>query len=243
MRALPRRPRRRAAFRGAAFRGAAFHRVMFRRAVLLPLAGVIALAAAGCGSSGSPSPTTGSPTPAPSATPTSTPAVGSPSAIADRAASIDPSLLAVLPASVSGQLIVESPDAEKADVAEIGITADVDRLAVGFVALPGSSASGGATGSEGDLATATVVALQPGVAGDTFYADWRKSFDDAVCAQAGSLTASSEQSIGGRPVWVGTCSGGVTTYQVLVASRNLIVSVMSIGSRDFGRQIVTGLRL
>ena len=71
-------------------------------------------------------------------------------------------------------------------------------------------------------------ALIPGVFDEPTFRSWRDTFDEGVCLQAGGVGGHAETQIAGRTVYIGTCTGGVTTYHVRLAERNAIVSIWSL---------------
>ena len=96
--------------------------------------------------------------------------------------------------------------------------------------------------ASGDLAVASVVRVRPGVFSDAYFGDWRSTFDAGVCSQAGGVSATGTAVIAGHDAFTATCAGGLVTYHVHLAERDLIVSVSSLGQRQFGRLIVEGIR-
>jgi hypothetical protein len=163
-----------------------------------------------------PPPTSTSP---PAATPTSTAAVD-----------IDPSLLDYLPTSVDGVAIVEAPEVEEPAVAD----PTLGDLAVGL-------AAGVAVVGE-DWVIAVVVRLRPGAFAGEAFRDWRDSFDEGVCELAGGVSGHAETEIEGRTVYVGTCTGGVRTYHVLIEADGILISAQSLGERRLGEHLVETLR-
>lgn len=164
-----------------------------------------------------------SPTPGGSAG-ASAPASGAP------AVTVDPTLLAILPATVAGLAVSPVPD--PTGLTDPALVASVDRIAQAFVVDPAS----------GDFAYASIVVLRPGVFGDAFFRSWRDSFDDGACSQAGGVAGHAEAQIGGRTAYIGRCDGGVLTYHVRLEDRDAIVSVSSLGETHLGEQVLAGLR-
>lgn len=181
----------------------------------------------------SPSPT---PSPSPTATPTPTPAVaGSPTAPPSNAQGVvvDPSLLEVLPAEVDGLPIQESPEAEAEALTDPELAEVAEAIAAGFAIDQATS----------DFVYAAVIRLRAGVMGDERFRDWRDSFDEGACSQAGGVVGHAQADIGGRTVYIGTCDGGVRTYHVWLAEQNLMVSASAVGEeRRLGEKVVEGLR-
>ena len=163
--------------------------------------------------------------------PTASPAVVA-SGSNGTATTIDPTLLAVLPPNIDGVAIAEDPDTEQQDAADPSNGTDLAALAVA-VAVDDAS---------GDLAVASVVHVRPGVFSDAYFSDWRSTFDTGACSQAGGVSAHGTAVIAGRDAFTATCAGGLVTYHVHLTDRDLIVSVSSLGQRQFGRLILEGLR-
>lgn len=166
-----------------------------------------------------PSPTPNLPTTSPSTTPSSTVA-------------IDPSLLAVLPTTVDGIELIESPEAENAALAGPELAAVGSAMAAGLAVDAAS----------GQFVYAVVVRLTPGAMNDTVFRDWRDSYDQGACSQAGGITGNAEAQIGGRTVFIGSCSGGVRTYHVWLADQGLLISASAVGDRRLGELLMENLR-
>ena len=54
--------------------------------------------------------------------------------------------------------------------------------------------------------------------------------------------ATRRRSIDGRTVYIATCAGGLRTYHAYLPERGVIVSLLSVGERRFGEQLMAGLR-
>jgi hypothetical protein len=178
-------------------------------------------------------PAVGTPVPTDSAAAASA-ASGSPAAVASGSAMtvVDPTLLAALPATVDSVALTEDPDTERQDATDPNNAADLAGLAV---AIAVDTASG-------DLAVASVVRVRPGVFSDSYFRDWRSTFDTAACSQANGVSATGTAVLAGRDAFTATCAGGLVTYHVHLPDRDLIVSVSSLGQRQFGRLILEGIR-
>jgi len=151
------------------------------------------------------------------------------------AIAVDPSLLTLLPGDVAG--ITLQPDAETA--AEIAtdpsLKAALQSIAVAAAFAPQAS------GTLADYAVATVVRLRPGVFDDAWFRDWRDSFDEGVCGQAGGVSGHAEATMDGRPVFIGTCAGDVHTWHVYLPREDVVVSTQGIGNGRFGERIIDGI--
>lgn len=164
----------------------------------------------------------------PTEPPQSTAPTGSASAVV-----VDDTLLDALPGEIAGTSLsvdVETAADVAADVSrDAGLAADLEALAVGLYA------------GEADYAVVTVTRLRDGVFGEPFFRDWRDSFDEAVCAQAGGIDGHAEATLGGRTAFIGTCVGGVRTYHVRLSGPDRIVSLQALGDARYGELILAGL--
>jgi hypothetical protein len=193
---------------------------------------VVAFAVASCTTNGSPSPSTAVPTPTPTVAPSlaASPS-GSPGATSPVA--LDPSLLSVLPESVDGIPVVESPEAETAALSDAEL-ATVGSAMVAGIAVDAAS---------GNFVFAAVVRLIPGVMDEGVFRDWRDSYDEGACSQASGVAGNAQAEIDGRTVYIGTCTGGARTYHVWLEAQGLIVSASAVGERRLGEKLMENLRV
>ena len=77
--------------------------------------------------------------------------------------------------------------------------------------------------------------------GDDWFRDWRDSYDEAACANAGGVTRRAETNIAGETVYVGSCAGGSFTYHVRIDADAVVMSLTSIGPGRLGQRIMEGL--
>lgn len=207
--------------------------------VIAILAATLSITLAGCGDAASPSPaTTTSPSPSAAATaaPTGTPAgtaTSAPPGSPGTTVTVDPSLLAVLPATVGGLAVTENADGESSAMGD----PEVGKVASAVVAALAVDAP------TGQFVFAVVVRLRPGALDDAGFRDWRDSFDQGACSQAGSVSGNAQTEINGRTVYIGTCTGGVRTYHVWIPDQELLVSASSVGDLRLGEKLMDGLRL
>jgi hypothetical protein len=194
----------------------------------MALAMALAVAAAGCGQS-PPSPS-GASSPATTAVVTSPPV--SATAAGSSAVTVDASLLALLPPTVDGIDLNESPEAE------------VDALGDPVVATVGTAIAGAfaADANTGDFVYALVVRLRPEAMNDALFRSWRDTFDEGACSQAGGVTGHAEAEIGGHKTFIGTCAGGLHTYHVWLPAQQRLLSMSALGERRFGEQLLRNLR-
>jgi hypothetical protein len=196
----------------------------------------LALLAAACGGSG-PAPSSSTTIPGPFASQPSAAGTASPTAAASPGGStagatvpIDPTLLEILPATVSGLPVAAVPDPSGTD--DPGLVESVERMAQALVVDPASDA----------FVFASVIVPRSGVFDDEFFRSWRDSFDEGACSQAGGVTGHAQATIGGRTAYIGSCEGGVLTYHVWLEDRDAIVSASALGDSRLGEQLVAGLR-
>jgi hypothetical protein len=142
----------------------------------------------------------------------------------------DPSLLALLPASVGGVPVTEEPQSFPQAVTDPAFVANVDR-AVFAIAVNGS-----------DLASGVIAHLRSGIYTDAMFADWRATYDNGACQQSGNVLAHAQADANGRTTYVTTCAGGLRVYHTYVASRGVIISLLSTGPADFGGQLMAGVK-
>lgn len=174
------------------------------------------------------------PTPVPLATPIArpTPGLSGPTSGSSPSVGIDSSLLGVLPASVDGLDVIESPEAEAAALAGSELAAIGTAMAAGIAVDT----------TTGEFVYAVVVRLKPEGMNDRVFRDWRDSYDEGACSLADGITGHAEAEIGGRAVYIGTCVGGVRTYHVWLAEPGILISASAVGDRRLGEMLVEGLR-
>jgi hypothetical protein len=143
---------------------------------------------------------------------------------------LDEALLAVLPAEVGGVTVSSEPDAFAQTAADPDFARNVESAV--FAIAPGTD----------DLASGVVARLRPGVYSDEMFRDWRDSYNEGACGQAGGLGGNAEAELGGRTVYIASCNGGVHVYHAYLPERGVIVSLLSLGTKRFGEQLMGNLR-
>ncbi len=162
--------------------------------------------------------------------PASTGSSASPGSGAPSGAVEDPSLLAALPATVDGIDVTLEHQAFLDAVADPAFAQHVRRAAFG-VAVSG-----------GDLVSGVVAEPEPGTYSEAFFRDWRDTFNQGACGQAGGVVGNAETQIGDRTVYIATCAGDLRTYHTWLPSRGVIVSAFALGGKRFGEALMEGLR-
>ncbi|MFN8631651.1 MAG: hypothetical protein U0838_15445 [Chloroflexota bacterium] len=208
-----------------------------RRTVAGAVLAAAALVAA-CGASG-PSAKPSSASQAPVATaPIAIPSVSLPASSGRPAASLpagatttlDTSLLALLPSSVGGFEVTQEPQSFPQLLTDPAFVGNVDRAVLPLV-----------VGGE-DLASGVIAHLRPGVFSDAMFSDWRSTYDNGACQQSANVLAHAQEEKNGRTTYVTTCNGGLRVYHTYVASQGVIISLLSTGPKDFGGQLMAGIK-
>ena len=174
-----------------------------------------------------------SPATSPAISPATSPAIspGVPSSVPGVDVVMDPALLEVLPATVGAARVEIEPESFGEAVGDSSFVANVDAAAFAIV-------------TEGDdLASGVVAHLRPDLFSEAFFRDWRDSYDEGACAQAGGVAAHAQVGLDDdRTMYVTSCTGGLRVYHAYVPERGVVVSVFSLGERRFGEQLMRGLR-
>jgi hypothetical protein len=144
---------------------------------------------------------------------------------------IDDELLGLLPEAVAGHTLDVSREAAAESASDPTLATTADRIAVAIAVDPTTQS----------FVVASVVKLKPGVFGDEFFRDWRDSFDEGVCAQAGGVSGNAQATMDGRTVYIGTCAGGAHTYHVHLEGPDAIVSLNAVGDARLGEQLMDSL--
>lgn len=189
----------------------------------------LAIALAACGPAPTVAPTISE---APIASPTQDLPSATSSVAPSSSVAIDPTLLGLLPATVDGIEMVESPEAEIAALAGPELAAVGAAMAAG-IAVDTTS---------GQFVYAVVVRLEPGAMDDAVFRDWRDSYDEGACSQAAGVTGKAEAQIAGRTVYIGSCGGGVLTYHVWLVDQFILISASAVGDRRLGELLMENLR-
>lgn len=145
---------------------------------------------------------------------------------------LDTALLAILPSTVLGRPVEESPEGDESALEE-PVLDTIASGAIGAVVVDTATT---------DLAYALVVRLKPGALTDIGFRDWRDSYDEGACGSASLIVGHSQTSIAGRTTYITTCSGGLRTYHVWIRDKNLLVSVGSLGTQRFGELLLANLK-
>jgi hypothetical protein len=168
------------------------------------------------------------------------PAASPPAASASPAAggtdiSVDPSLLALLPADIGGVPLTPDPETAAQVAAAESLAPSLSAIAVAAAFGPPPS------DAIGDYVVATVARLRTEVFDEAWFRDWRDSFDAGVCEQAGGVAGHAEATLGGHQTFIGSCAGGVHTYHVYLPRQDVVVSLQGIGPGRFGERVIEGL--
>lgn len=186
------------------------------------------------------------PRPSPSAavTPSITPAPRSsePSGASPIAGVVvaDPTLLDLLPAEVAGVPLESDPES----AADIAAQTTAEGLITPFVSGIAIARAFGpqATDTATDYVVVTLARLRRGAFLDLVYREWRRTFDAAVCEQAGGVVGvTAETVIADHLTYIGTCAGGIHTYHVHLADRDILLSMQGAGDGRLAERVIEGL--
>lgn len=206
-----------------------------RRPGALLWTGVILLGAVACTSTptptampsivGSGDPTT-SVSPSPSLVPPGSiaPSPGAGDVIADA------SLLDVLPPDIDGTPVAAEDEAFAAAADDPAFRRNVARAVFPIIA------------AGEDLASGVVAELVPNRYTEDFFRSWRDSYNVGACDQAGGVASNAEAELGGRTVYIATCTGGLRVYHAWLEERGIIVSLFSLGEARLGERLMADLR-
>jgi hypothetical protein len=103
---------------------------------------------------------------------------------------------------------------------------EVASIAVALAIAP--SASGD------DFAVVSVIKPRGAAGNDAWFRDWRDTYDQGACGQAGGVVGNAEAQIGGGTVYIGSCGAGVRTYHTRLVASGIVVSITALGTRRLG---------
>jgi hypothetical protein len=142
----------------------------------------------------------------------------------------DESLLAVLPEDVAGTPVELEHQAFIDAASDPAFGASIETAA--FFVAPG----------EGDIVSGLVARPRDGVYSEAWFIDWRETYEAGACAQADGVAGTAEAAIGGRPVSITTCAGGMRVYQAWVPEQQVVISLLALGDNRWGEQVMRTLR-
>ena len=176
------------------------------------------------------SPVQAAPSPSAAAPSTASASSSTANSSAGPAVLLDESLLGVLPADVGGVAVSSEPDSFAQAASDPDFVRNVESAVFAVVPAPD------------DLASGVVAKLRPGAYSDEMFRDWRDSYNEGACSQAGGVGGNAETELGGRTVYIATCNGGLHVYHAYLPERGIIVSLFSLGTQRFGEQLMGKLR-
>jgi hypothetical protein len=151
----------------------------------------------------------------------------------------DPTLLALVPQA--GITLTYDPATTAGVAADPSLAASASQLAIGLATPAATASSAASAGPGGDLAVVSVIRLRDPSVDETWFRDWRDSYDDASCANAGGVVRRAETVVGQSTVYIGSCAGGSFTYHARVDGGSAVISLTSIGPANLGQMIMAGL--
>jgi hypothetical protein len=144
---------------------------------------------------------------------------------------ISPSLLSYIPISVGGSTLIE-------DVTQEIQALDDPAYAAAFTSYYAARIN---DITAPNWLLVTLQERKPDAQNEEFYAQWRDDWFKVSCSQAEGLGSASTETINDLTVDIGSCNGGVVSY-VLALDNGVLVSMMDLGPRRLGRQLVQGIK-
>jgi hypothetical protein len=148
----------------------------------------------------------------------------------------DPSLLDLVPATEAHATLTYDPQVTADVAADPDLVGNISYLAIGLGRPVGADVN--------DPNFAIVNVARPrdeNAVNDAWFRDWRDSYDEPACAQAGGVARHSQTEIAGVTVFTAACTNGAFTYHALIADRGIVLSITSVGPANLGRTIVEHL--
>ena len=143
---------------------------------------------------------------------------------------IDPSLLRNIPSSVGGNPLLEDVEFELLTLDDPHYASPFDGYYIAHIDSI----------SDPNWLEVSIASLREGAQTDDFYASWRDSWFKSACSQADGIDTTGLESINDWQVDVATCKGGVMAY-TLRPNAGILVSIMDLGPRRLGRQLIKGI--
>lgn len=146
---------------------------------------------------------------------------------------LDPTVLAFLPTTVGGVPVTESADEATQALSDPSLEKIGTAIDAGVAVDTGS----------GNLVHAWVVRLRPDRFTETIYQQWRDSYDEGACADAGGVVGRAEATIDDRTVYITSCTASLRTYHVWLEQAGILISASAIGDGRFGELLMDNLRV
>jgi hypothetical protein len=143
-------------------------------------------------------------------------------------------LLRMVDASAAGLTLAFDGETTATELADPQLDADVAGLATGIATPTGQA-------DPAELVIVNVVELRTATLDDTWFRDWRDSYDRAACQPAGGVAGHAESKIASRDVFITRCAGGAFTYHTRPAPGRIVVSMTSIGPTRLGERLMAHL--
>jgi hypothetical protein len=146
---------------------------------------------------------------------------------------LDPTVLAFLPVAVGDVPVTESADEAAQALSDPSLQRIGTAIDAGVAVDQGS----------GNLVHAWVVRLRSDRFTDAIFQQWRDSYDEGACAEAGGVVGKAEAPIDGRTVYITSCTTSVRTYHVWLQQAGILISASAIGDGKFGELLMDNLRV
>ena len=143
---------------------------------------------------------------------------------------IDPSLMSNIPAVVGGNPLVEDVLVESSALDDSHYAAAFSSFYVAHIGMI----------TDANFVQVGIAALKSDAQRQDFYTTWRDDWFKASCSQADGIASTTVERINDWPVDVATCNGGVDAY-TLSLDNGVILSIVDLGPRRLGRQLIQGI--
>jgi hypothetical protein len=143
---------------------------------------------------------------------------------------IDPSLLSNIPSSVGGNPLLEDVEFELLALDDPSYASPFDGYYIAHIDSV----------TDTNWLEVSLASLRDGAQTEEFYTSWRDSWFNTACSQADGIDTTTVESINDWQVDVATCKGGVMAY-TLRLDDGVLVSIMDLGPRRLGRQLIQGI--
>ena len=155
--------------------------------------------------------------------------------MAGGAVAADPSLLDRIPAAKAGLTLTYDPDTTASVAADASLAKDASAIATGLAVPSGQAAS------PSDFVIVNVVKLRSPKGDDAWFRQWRDTYDQAACQQAGGVSGNAEAQLGSHRVFIGTCAGGAFTYHTLLDGGSTVLSLTAVGPGRMGERLLAAV--
>ncbi|HEX5823488.1 MAG TPA: hypothetical protein VFY18_03420 [Candidatus Limnocylindrales bacterium] len=144
----------------------------------------------------------------------------------------DPDLFEILPDMSDAFDLTYDPETTAAVAGDPSLDSRIAAVATGLYRIRGSAPDAA------DFAIVNVARLREPIVDEAWFRDWRDTYDVAACRQAGGVAGHAQAQIHERTLFIGSCTGGLFTYHVLIDGGAIVVSITSVGPARMGLTVM-----